>query len=96
MNLLLFSLLLAPLCALSSRSVSSVVDNTDDNTTRESGSPFRGQEVYIYVLRCLPLLGLIVTFFIINVRAKAQRHTSAAPGNELTSAQRRGETQEEE
>ncbi|KAI9522233.1 hypothetical protein NQZ68_038106 [Dissostichus eleginoides] len=75
--------------------VITVVHNTKDNSAREhSGSP--GEEVFIYVLRCLPLLGLIVTFFIINFRAKSQRHTSAAPGNELTSAQRRGENQEEE
>ncbi|XP_031707391.1 uncharacterized protein LOC116385801 [Anarrhichthys ocellatus] len=68
-------------------------DNTKDNTA--GGSHW--EEVLIYVLRCLPILALIITFFFINsLVTKAQQHAPAAPGNERTPALRRGETQEEE
>ncbi|XP_054457446.1 uncharacterized protein LOC129093447 isoform X3 [Anoplopoma fimbria] len=60
-------------------------DIIEENT--EGGS--HGGEVLVYVLRCLPLLALIITFFLIrSLGTKAQQHRPAAPGNE--------ENQEEE
>ncbi|XP_029310216.1 uncharacterized protein LOC115023402 isoform X4 [Cottoperca gobio] len=73
-----------------------VRDNTTDHTTEEISGSHR-EEVFIYVLRCLPILTLVITFFYVNnFRTKAQPHTSAAPGNKLTSARRIEEKQEEE
>ncbi|KAK9524492.1 hypothetical protein VZT92_016883 [Zoarces viviparus] len=76
-------------------------DNTEDNTEANTEDYTEGgshqEEVLIYVLRCLPILALIITFFSINsLVTKAQQHTPAAPGNERTPALRREETQEEE
>ncbi|XP_078137848.1 uncharacterized protein LOC144537862 [Centroberyx gerrardi] len=54
------------------------------------------QEVLISVLRYLPFLTLLLTFFYLNRRGiKPQQHKPAAPTNEPTSAQR-GEEGEEE
>ncbi|XP_037614005.1 uncharacterized protein LOC119481296 isoform X5 [Sebastes umbrosus] len=60
-------------------------DNTTDSTAEDSHS----KDVLIFVLRCLPIVALVVTFFSINYLAKKAQQRAQAPG-------RTEENQEEE
>ncbi|XP_047434478.1 uncharacterized protein LOC125004128 [Mugil cephalus] len=67
-------------------------DKTAGDKARDSHQ--KEEEVLIHVLRCLPILTLIITFFCLYyVGTKAQRK---ATGHEPAPAQRRKEDQEEE
>uniref|UniRef100_UPI003AAC741A uncharacterized protein isoform X2 n=1 Tax=Centroberyx gerrardi TaxID=166262 RepID=UPI003AAC741A len=66
------------------------------NTTNQPTKGPDWQEVLISVLRYLPFLTLLLTFFYLNRRGiKPQQHKPAAPTNEPTSAQRGDEGEEE-
>ncbi|XP_047434465.1 cilia- and flagella-associated protein 251-like [Mugil cephalus] len=69
--------------------------DTTGDTVRDSHQ--EEEEVLIHVLRCLPILTLIIAFFWLYYEGtKAQRKATASPGNGPTLAPRTEEDQEEE
>ncbi|XP_036968463.1 uncharacterized protein LOC119027395 [Acanthopagrus latus] len=72
-------------------------DNTGEDAHSDNDTESHWEEVLIHVMRCLPILALVVSFFCLNkLGTKAQQHAQVAPGNKIPSEQRTEEDQEEE
>nr|XP_020502095.1 uncharacterized protein LOC109993471 isoform X3 [Labrus bergylta] len=82
---------------------STVITVTDREDTFEDAAKedepeglTNGMLVWVHVLRCLPLLALIVTFFCINRWATKAQQPTSDPGKTRSTAQRVEEEEEEE
>ncbi|XP_038587569.1 titin homolog isoform X2 [Micropterus salmoides] len=72
------------------------VADRDVTIINTSGDSHR-KEVFMFALRCLPILALVITFFYLyKLGSRAQQHIPDDPGNKVISAQRMEEDQEEE
>ncbi|KAM4537252.1 uncharacterized protein PAE49_021605 isoform 1-T1 [Odontesthes bonariensis] len=72
-------------------------ENTDVNTDHHVADDASNEEVLIYVLRCLPILALVLAFlWLYYSGTKAQQNAQAASRNKPTAPQSREEDQEED
>ncbi|XP_067381491.1 uncharacterized protein [Channa argus] len=69
----------------------------DDNTFETSSGAPPQEGSLLHIMRCLPILALIFTFFYLyNTGSKVQPQTTAGPGNNQTSVQTTEQHKDEE